>query len=178
MLLEQSFALIRIKEPKTRFRAARHQAGKVEQPDLIAVIELGFGTLKKGDQLWPMSGATLRNRLNKVLEKLGLPVRAGQKPKPLTLASLRPGEATWLITATESAELVRRRGRWASFRSMEIYLQEVVAATYLNDLHTDAKAKVLQAMEMFPEVLEVAASFHRAQFPSTTWAWFFSHGTR
>ena len=46
-----SFALIRIKEPKTRFRAARHQAGKVEQPDLIAVIELGFGTLKKGDQL-------------------------------------------------------------------------------------------------------------------------------
>lgn len=173
-----SFALIRIKEPKTRFRAARHQAGKVEQPDLIAVIELGFGTLKKGEPLWPMSGATLRNRLNKVLEKLGLPVRAGQKPKPLTLASLRPGGATWLITATESAELVRRRGRWASFRSMEIYLQEVAAATYLNDLHTDAKSKVLQAMEIFPEVLEVAASFHRAQFPSTTWAWFFSHGTR
>ena len=32
------FLLIRIEEPKTRYRAARHQSGKMEQPDLISVV--------------------------------------------------------------------------------------------------------------------------------------------
>eukprot|EP00435_Cladocopium_sp_Y103_P006820 s1974_g2.t1 len=118
------YALLKIKEPKTRFRAARHQAGKLEQPDLIEVVRIGLGHLQQHEKLWPASGATLRNRLVKILEKLKLPSKAGQSPKPLSLASLRPGGATWLIAQTESAELVKRRGRWVSYRVMECYLQE------------------------------------------------------
>eukprot|EP00435_Cladocopium_sp_Y103_P061058 s614_g22.t1 len=146
-----SYILLRIKEPKTRFRAARHQAGKMEQPDLISVVQLGFARLKKNEPLWNLSGATLRHRLEKALAALDLPHRTGQKPKPLTLASLRGGGATWLITATESADLVKRRGRWASHRMMEIYLQEVSAATYLSELEDHVRSKVLAAMECFPE---------------------------
>ena len=33
------FALLSIKEPKTRFSAARHQSVKVDQPDLVKIIE-------------------------------------------------------------------------------------------------------------------------------------------
>lgn len=172
-----SHILLRIKEPKTRFRAARHQAGKMEQPDLISVVELGFGKLKGSESLWHLSGATLRHRLEKALAALNLPYRSGQKPKALTLASLRAGGATWLITATESADLVKRRGRWASHRIMEIYLQEVSAATYLNDLDKHVRQKVLEAMELFPEVLQNALFFEKLSFPSPTWSWFFRHGT-
>ena len=67
---------------------------------------------------------------------------------------MRAGGATWLITQTEQPDLVKRRGRWASMRVMEIYLQEVSAASYLNDLETTVKDKILDAMEFFPEVLK------------------------
>lgn len=171
------FLLIRIEEPKTRYRAARHQSGKMEQPDLISVVSLGLGKLKSGDALWPFHGATLRHRLNKVLASLGLPHRPGQKPKPLSLASMRAGGATWLITQTEQPDLVKRRGRWASMRVMEIYLQEVSAASYLNDLETTVKDKILDAMELFPEVLQTALIFDSYGYPSATWPWFFKHGS-
>ena len=167
------FLLIRIEEPKTRYRAARHQSGKMEQPDLISVVQLGLGKLKSGDALWPFHGATLRHRLNKVLESLGLPHRPGQKPKPLSLASMRAGGATWLITQTEQPDLVKRRGRWASMRVMEIYLQEVSAASYLNDLEITVKDKILEAMELFPEVLQTALIFESNACPSATWPWVF-----
>eukprot|EP00438_Fugacium_kawagutii_P029195 Skav203076 [mRNA] locus=scaffold2182:29521:36002:+ [translate_table: standard] len=169
--------LIRIREPKTRFRAAKHQTGKMEQPDLITVVELGFKDLSRGQPLWPFSGATLRQRFSKVLQALGLPHRPGQRPKALTLASLRAGGATWLITATESADLVQRRGRWVSRKVMEVYLQEVGAASYLSDLSKDVRQHILTAMEMFPEVLVAAQRFTTFHIPSATWTWFFTHGT-
>ena len=37
------YVLLRIKEPTTRFRPARHQSGKLEQPDLIEVVRIGLG---------------------------------------------------------------------------------------------------------------------------------------
>ena len=58
------YMLLKVKEPKTRFRADRHQAGKCESPDLIQVTMLGFQGLKKHEKLWPYSSSTLRNRLN------------------------------------------------------------------------------------------------------------------
>ena len=128
------FMLLKIREPKTRFRAARHQAGKCESPDLIQVAMLGFQGLRKDEKLWPLSSSTLRSRLVRVLQRLHLPSRSTDVPKPITLASFRPGGATWLIMMTECSELVQRRGRWASWATMSIYLQEVAASTYLNDV--------------------------------------------
>ena len=40
----QDFILIKINEPKTRGRSARHQAGRVEAADLVNVIALAFET--------------------------------------------------------------------------------------------------------------------------------------
>ena len=40
--------------------------------------------------------------------------------------SFRPGDATYMMTVCDNAEQIRRKGRWASQRIMEIYLQEVI----------------------------------------------------
>ena len=164
-----NFALLRIKEPKTRFRAARHQAGKLEQPDLLEIVRLGFERLKPWEKLWNMSGATLRSRFAKLLAQLGLPIQAHEFPKPLSLASLRPGGATYMITVSENAELVRRRGRWASFKIMEIYLQEVAASTYLTDISKSSRETVMQGLQIFPTLLLKVRQFDACRIPATTW---------
>ncbi|CAE7205238.1 unnamed protein product [Symbiodinium sp. KB8] len=72
----QSFILVCIDQPKTRGRAAKHQAAKLEPSDLVELVTLAFGKLDK------------------------------------------------------------RRGRWASHKVMEIYLQEVASSTFVSDLST------------------------------------------
>ena len=171
-----SYVLIRIKEPKTRFRAARHQASKVEQPDLIAIIRIGFAGLGAGDPLWHLSGATLRARFVKLLVALDLPSKAYQVPKPLSLASFRPGGATWLIAECEDVELVKRRGRWASHRVMECYLQEVMASTYLLEVPDEARQKILHAVRIFPSLMVQVMKFKTANIPEATWWYLLSKG--
>lgn len=169
------YVLLRISEPKTRYRAARHQAAKLEQVDLIEVVKIGFGKLQPHEPLWNFSNSTLRSRLLKLLDRLSLPTRDSNRLKAISLASFRPGGATWLMTATESAELVRRRGRWASFRIMEVYLQEVMAVTYMNEISKDAYCKVMQAFAVFGDVLAAVQKFDRACMPEATWFFFISH---
>ena len=166
--------LLRIKEPKTRFRAAKQQTGKLEQIDLIAVCWLGLGELNMWEALWPFSSATLRSRLDKVMTRLGLPTNPRKGIRPMTLASFRPGGAAYLIGATESAEMVRRRGRWISMKVMEIYLQEVQSATFMNEIDAESKQRVIFAMRAFPEVFATASAFACAKFPEQVWHYFFS----
>ena len=168
--------LLRIREPKTRLRAARHQVGKMEQPDLIALVELGFASLKKHEKLWPFSPQTLRHRLDRILERLCLPCKKDSRPKPITPASFRAGGATWLISQCESSEVVRRRGRWCSLRTMEIYIQEVMAETYLNDISEEARSKVLCAASVFLELLRKACKFSASHLPPLAWVFLFGAG--
>lgn len=169
-----SYALLRILEPKTRFRTARHQAGKLEQADLVQIVSIGFRNFERHQKLWAWSGQTLRARLEKLLKRLSLPTLPHHSPKPLSLASLRPGGATWLIGETESPEAVRRKGRWQSFRTMDIYLQEVSATTYLNDVSDEAKHNILQAYHLFPTMLVQVLKFERCCIPEATWYFLFS----
>jgi len=141
----------------------------MEQPDLIEVVRIGLGDLRADERLWPYSGPTLRLRLTKILSRLGLPIKGGGKPQALSLASLRPGGATWLITQTESAELVRRRGRWVSYKVMECYLQEVTYMTYLNEIDPGAKKFILQALRAFPSLLKAIIKFKSCKIPENTW---------
>ncbi|CAE7291773.1 unnamed protein product [Symbiodinium sp. CCMP2592] len=71
-------------------------------------------------RLWPYSAQTLRRRLDTILEALLIPT-ARNEERPLD-RSFRPGGATYLLQATEDAELVRRRGRWVSHKVMDFFL--------------------------------------------------------
>lgn len=161
--------MLKISEPKTRYRAARHQAAKLEQVDLLEVVRVGFDSLGSKEKLWPQSGSTLRSRLDRLLARLGLPTGTHTVPKAMTMASMRPGGATYLMNCCESAELVRRRGRWASFRVMEIYLQEVAASTYINQIGEQAKANVLMGLRIFPILLVKVRHFHKCKIPASIW---------
>ena len=163
-----SHILLRIKEPKTRFKAARHQSSRIEQPDLICIIRIGLGKLRQDEWLWPMSGSTLRSRFNKLLEKLDLPSKTHERPKPLSLASFRPGGATWLLAECENIDLIKRRGRWASERVMNCYLQEVTASTYMMEISPIARNRILTAYDLFPSLMSSIISFHAAQVPEAT----------
>ena len=164
-----NYALLRIKEPKTRFRAARHQAGRLEHADLLEVVRIGFERLLPHEKLWPWSRATLRSRFTKLLLQLGLPTELHQCPKPLTLASFRPGGASYMISICDNAEAVRRRGRWASFKVMEVYLQEVGASTYMNMISDKSKSNVLNGLKVFPTLLQRIHGFFECRIPANTW---------
>ena len=164
----QTFVLLRISEPKTRSRAARHQAAKLEPLDLVQVAQLDFERLPRDAPPWPMSQQSLRKRFVSVLTCLGIDKAAGRE-KALDLGSLRPGGATFLLQRTEDSELVRRRGRWVSHRVMEIYLQEVQASTYIADLPSEARRRVQGAASVFESTFRKVLAWHSAGIPATSW---------
>ena len=124
-----SFILVRIRMPKARGRAARHQAARIDPPDVVTLLTATFKSLPEDAKLWKLSAATLRRRFESLLKGVGLPTHSIDGKRPFSLGSLRPGGATFLLLHTEDAELVRRRGRWVTSKVCEIYLQEVLYTT-------------------------------------------------
>ncbi|CAE7938121.1 unnamed protein product [Symbiodinium sp. KB8] len=167
VLYLQKYVLLRIQEPKTRLRMARHQAARCEPADLVAVIDLAFADLAPAERLWPRSQQTLRRRLDTILERLG--IRADLQDRPLDLGSFRPGGATFLLSLLEDSELVRRRGRWASHRVMEIYLQEVSAIVFFPKLPLDVREKVLLVAQSLESILGKVSKWRAQQLPPATW---------
>eukprot|EP00435_Cladocopium_sp_Y103_P065786 s89_g27.t1 len=119
-----NFALLKIKEPKTRGRHAKHQSARIDPADIIQVLKIAYEKADRQSLLWPQSASTLRKTLRDLLRALKLPTESVNGVRPFDLSSFRPGGASWLLMTTENSELVRRRGRWLSTRVMEIYLQE------------------------------------------------------
>ena len=163
------YALLSIRNPKTRFSAARHQAVRVDQPNLLAVLELVYRKIPAGCKLWPFSGQTLRARFQQLCSALQLPVGRSPGKNGLELSSLRAGGATWLMNTAEDSEFVRRRGRWLSSRIMEIYIQEVTALQFLPTLPTPAREKVFLALETFPGILDRVVFFATVGILPTAW---------
>ena len=170
--------LLRIQEPKTRFRAARHQVAKTDYADMVSLITEVFKRLRPHQRLWPYSGQTLRSRFRQLLRALKLPDQSTDGDRALDLGSLRAGGATHLLNLTEDSELVRRRGRWLASRTMEIYLQESASITYFPALDDEPKRLVLRAAQAFPQVVSRITSFLNWQIPCETWWYLMSDENR
>ena len=171
-----SYGLVSIHEPKTRFKAARHQSARIDQPDLLAVVNMAFGHLSGNSKLWPYSASTLRSRFDNLVRRLGVDTWEGQGSKSLDLGSLRAGGATWLLQCSEDSELVRRRGRWLNSRTMEIYIQEISSLQFLNKLSSSSRQLILSLLDNFAEVLQVAMQLQLSHTPTTCWYARFSVG--
>ena len=163
------FALLSLREPKTRFTAARHQSAKLDIEDLLEVVHMAFSRLQPHQKLWPRSGQTLRSRLKQLLSEIGINERVKLNGKGLDLGSLRPGGATWMIQQTEDSEFTRRRGRWINHRVMEIYIQEVTAFQFLSVVPTASRERIFQLCEAFPSVLTASRDLWAAEIPSQVW---------
>eukprot|EP00435_Cladocopium_sp_Y103_P038785 s1447_g10.t1 len=164
------YALLKIKEPKTRGRHARHQAARVDPVDIIQLLDIAYARLEPREKLWPLSAATLRRRFGDLMKAARLPEgSSGDRTRAFDLSSLRPGGASHLLTACEDSEVVRRRGRWATVKTMEIYLQEVLYVTYVEKLPKATKDFIALAAAGFPDILSQVQFFTDAGIPKTTW---------
>ena len=56
------YALLQIATPKTRGRAAKHQAAPLDPPDIIRLLDIAFGELPRGAKLWPLSPSDAASR--------------------------------------------------------------------------------------------------------------------
>lgn len=170
--------LLRIQNPKTRGRVARHQAARVDPADIVALVQAVFKDYGPDQPLWSMSAYTLRKRFVAILNFFGLPVKKTPAARPYDLASLRPGGATFLLGLTEDAELVRRRGRWISQRVLEIYLQEIAVSTAVAKLPEATRQKIGRFAGVFGEVLSIALEYLAAHVPEQSWHILFQHHQR
>ena len=164
-----SFALLALKEPKTRFTAARHQSAKLDIPDLLKIVHLAFSRMKPFQKLWPKSGQTLRVRFRQILLELGIGPNTKLNGKGLDLGSLRPGGAAWMIQQCEDPTFTRRRGRWVNEKTMEIYIQEISCFQFLTVLSDSARAKVYTLCEAFPWFSLQAEQLWQANVPANVW---------
>ena len=163
------FAWFSIREPKTRYTAARHQSVKVDHPDILRTITIAFAPLRRGDKLWPSSGQTLQTRLRQLLEALRVPSSPGGSLRHLELASLRAGGASWMMLVSEDPALVQRRGRWLSSRVFEIYIQEVGTLQFLPALPEEARYRIRQALAEYHNVLNTASFLQDSGIASKNW---------
>ena len=67
------WVMLRVGEPKTRFKAARHQMARVEWEDLVKLVVAVFAKLAKNEKLWPWSAQSLRTRFKQLLFGLHMP---------------------------------------------------------------------------------------------------------
>ena len=96
-----------MRNPKTLGRAAKHQATRIDPPDILKLLDIAFGSLPRELKLWLFSVGTLRRRLHTLQSRFGLP--AAGKPH-FKLSSFRPGGATWMLAATEAVACLPKCG--------------------------------------------------------------------
>ena len=163
------FAWFSIREPKTRYTAARHQSVKIDHPDILNVISIAYAPLLAGSKLWPSSGQTLRTRLRQLLGALKIPAVPTQGALHLELASLRAGGASWMMLVCEDPGLVQRRGRWLSARVFEIYIQEVGTLQFIPALPAEARYRIRRALDEYHTLVQAARFLQNAGIAPKNW---------
>ncbi|CAK9095754.1 Uncharacterized protein SCF082_LOCUS44969 [Durusdinium trenchii] len=161
------YVLLQIAGPKTRFRCARHQMAKVDQPQLVRIIVTAFENLRPDQRLWPASGSTIRSRFQRLVQANSLDHL--RTKKGLDLGSLRAGGASWLLMTSDNPDMTRRRGRWINAKVMEVYVQEAWAVQFLPQLPKSIKEGIMEGAGLFPWALELAEIWKRAAVPESAW---------
>ena len=162
---ETGFALLRILQPKARGRVARHQSSRIDPVDVIRLLTAVYKHSNRDSKLWNFSSTTLGRRMNLLPKALGLPTGRSQGVTPYVLGSFRPGGATFLLQLFEDADFVRRIGRWVSAKVLEVYLQEISAATFHSRIRDTARRRTQQVSQSFRRSLKRLNGFYKLASP-------------
>ena len=139
-----------IDKPKMCRLTARRACTRIDDAGVVDFAEHVVSKFPPQDLVFNGSYHELRAVFNAISAEIGLP-HGG--PDGLTLGSLRPGGATWLYKVTDNSELVRFRGRWASLRMLEIYIQEVGASSILPGLPESVRTRIRLLADYAPHAL-------------------------
>jgi len=143
------FCFVRVLSPKTRYRGARHQYVRIDEPGIASFLDKTFGSLQKSDRLWLGSASTFRARFN-LLQKTCVGTIALVLP-----SSLRTGGATFLFEKwNEDLMRLKWRGRWRSDKMLEIYIQELGALAVTLQIPVYYVSLLDQLNDLFPQLLK------------------------
>lgn len=151
-----------IQKPKMRRLGPRRSYVRIDEPGFIEFVDALLPWLPESGPIYHGTYDHLRLLFRALCDELSLPT-SGESP--LTLGSLRPGGATWLYRRADSPDLVRFRGRWASPRMLEIYIQEVGAASMAPALPQHVWARLQRLAAVAPAALAQAAADLRCPPP-------------
>ena len=136
--------------PKTRLTGARKQYARADDLETARLWAFLAGDAEPQGKLWSASPTAFRTRWNLLCKEFQVPFN---EVSGITPASLRAGGATALYEATEDMELVRHRGRWATVKTVEIYVQEVGGERFLASLDASVRRKIADAARDERELL-------------------------
>ena len=144
---EPDIVYVRVGQPKTRHRATRCQHVRVEEPWVATWINAQLQGLMPWKRIWHGSLGAFRSRFDLLQQAL-----LGQRL--FMPASLRPGGATYYFRLwNEDLVRLQWKGRWRSFRMLEIYVQELGAAEILVKFSVAARQRTLVLAGCFLDLL-------------------------
>ena len=149
-------AFVVIGKPKMRRVTARRTYVRIDDGGFIDFMEAMVAVIPVEAPLFSGTFARMRRAFEAICSELGLPLSGCMA---LSWASLRPGGATWMFERTQDPALVRLRGRWASARMLEIYIQEVGAVSLLPSLAEEARTKIRRLATLAPGLLAEATAY-------------------
>lgn len=144
---ETDVTYVRIGNPKTRFRGARAQHVRVDEPGISTWLNSMLRSLPPWRRIWQGSLASFKKRFELVQKEVLHDV-------VFLPSSLRPGGATFLFRSWgENLVRLQWRGRWRSYRMLEIYVQELGAAEIFVRFSCTVKARVSKLGNAFERVV-------------------------
>lgn len=153
LLSAHRILFVRIGRPKMRRLGAKREHVRIDDVEVVLFFEALMRDRDRSLRIFPESAASLRARFGALVSFFSIPFKDGAG---LTLASLRPGGATFWYARTDATEWVRFRGRWASSRMLETYIQEVNARSVMPALHPEARRKLQRFASAAPALLTAA----------------------
>ena len=142
LLSTRRVCFVKVTDPKNRRIAARREHARIDDYMVVDFLEAWLPRLQPSQRLFPFKAAQMRKLHDQLVGFFGVPTEDG---RGLTPASHRGGGATLCFERTGDLELTRWRGRWSSTtRTLEIYIQEVAAASVLPALDASHRSLVLR----------------------------------
>ena len=141
---------LRVSKPKTLRRGkGRVHHIKIDNVEVVLALQSIFGGLSEFLPLFPLSAAAFRTRWEKVMNVLEIPKQV--RPTP---ASVRGGGAIMAYKRGEPIANILWKMRLVSQGTLETYLQELAAETFLVQLPEVTKLRIRLAASFYTQNLK------------------------
>ena len=152
-------AILALVAPKNRLFFGKHQYVIISEAGTVKWLQWYIVGRPPAQKLWPFARKRFVTIWQRLLQDLDL------SALPLTLACLRPGGVTHLITRGADIGRLKFLGRWRSEISMHAYVQEAVAHAVWMQMSPQVQEKLRAICDatahcwVLPPLLATAALF-------------------